>query len=108
MDHRSAHLLQHLHDLRLVRPPEVPPGGALEGDLISWGIAFFEYLLQVPANRIGAARFTPVQLKVMQEIITLVVFAVFTLFYFSEHLHWNHAAAGVCLVAASFFVFHSW
>jgi hypothetical protein len=44
----------------------------------------------------------------MQEIITLGVFAVFTLFYFSEHLHWNHAAAGVCLVAAAFFVFHTW
>ena len=51
--------------------------------LISWVIAFFEYLLQVPANRIGAARFSPVQLKLMQEIITLGVFAVFTLFYFS-------------------------
>jgi uncharacterized protein (DUF486 family) len=76
--------------------------------LVSWGIAFFEYLLQVPANRIGAQRFSPVQLKVMQEIITLVVFAVFTLFYFNEHLRWNHAAAGVCLVAAGFFVFHSW
>ena len=76
--------------------------------LVSWGIAFFEYLLQVPANRLGAERFSPVQLKVMQEIITLVVFAVFTLFYFGEHLRWNHAAAGACLVAAAFFVFHSW
>jgi uncharacterized protein (DUF486 family) len=76
--------------------------------LVSWGIAFFEYLLQVPANRIGSAHFTPVQLKVMQEIITLTVFAVFALFYFGEHLHWNHAAAGVCLVGAAFFVFHSW
>ncbi|HEY1254740.1 MAG TPA: DMT family protein [Terracidiphilus sp.] len=76
--------------------------------LVSWGIAFFEYLLQVPANRIGATRFSPVQLKVIQEIITLSVFGVFTLFYFGEHLRWNHAAAGVCLVAAGFFVFHSW
>jgi hypothetical protein len=76
--------------------------------LVSWGIALFEYMLQVPANRLGAARFSPVQLKIMQEIITLTVFAVFTLFYFGEHLHWNHAAAGVCLVAAAFFVFHSW
>jgi uncharacterized protein (DUF486 family) len=76
--------------------------------LVSWGIAFFEYLLQVPANRIGAARFSPVQLKVMQEIITLTVFAVFALLYFGEHLRWNHAAAGVCLVAAAFFVFHTW
>jgi uncharacterized protein (DUF486 family) len=68
--------------------------------LVSWGIAFFEYLLQVPANRIGATGFSPVQLKVIQEIITLAVFAVFTLFYFGEHLRWNH-------VAAAFFVFHS-
>jgi uncharacterized protein (DUF486 family) len=76
--------------------------------LISWGIAFFEYCLQVPANRIGAERFSPVQLKVIQEIITLVVFGVFTTYYFGSHLHWNHAAAAVCLVAAAFFVFHPW
>ena len=74
--------------------------------LISWGIAFFEYCLQVPANRIGAARFSPVQLKVIQEIITLVVFGVFTTFYFGTHLRWNHGAAAACLVAAAFFVFH--
>jgi uncharacterized protein (DUF486 family) len=74
--------------------------------LISWGIAFFEYCLQVPANRIGAARFSPVQLKVIQEIITLVVFGVFTTFYFGSHLRWNHGAAAACLVAAAFFVFH--
>jgi len=76
--------------------------------LISWGIALFEYCFQVPANRIGAGRFSPVQLKVIQEIITLVVFGVFVTFYFGQHLRWNHAAAGVCLVAAAFFVFHSW
>ena len=72
--------------------------------LVSWGIAFFEYCFQVPANRIGADRFTPVQLKVIQEIITLVVFGVFVTFYFGEHLRWNHAAAGeCCLVGAAFF-----
>jgi hypothetical protein len=75
--------------------------------LISWGIAFFEYCLQVPANRIGAERFSPVQLKVIQEIITLVVFGVFTTLYFGTQLRWNHAAAGLCLVAAAFFVFHN-
>jgi uncharacterized protein (DUF486 family) len=74
--------------------------------LISWGIAFFEYCLQVPANRIGAARFTPVQLKVIQEIITLAVFAIFTTFYFGSHLRWNHAAAAACLIAAAFFAMH--
>ncbi len=75
--------------------------------LVSWGIAFFEYVLQVPANRIGPARFSPVQLKVIQQIVTLSVFAVFTLFYFGEHLRWNHAASGACRVAAAFFIFHS-
>ena len=76
--------------------------------LVSWSIALLEYCFQVPANRIGAAHFSPVQLKVIQEIITLVVFGVFVTFYFGQHLRWNHAAAGVCLVAAAFFVFHSW
>jgi uncharacterized protein (DUF486 family) len=74
--------------------------------IVSWCIAFFEYCFQVPANRIGAERFSPVQLKVIQEIITLVVFGVFTTFYFGSHLRWNHAAAGLCLVAAAFFIFH--
>jgi hypothetical protein len=74
--------------------------------LVSWSIAFFEYCFQVPANRLGYGRFTPVQLKVIQEIITIAVFGVFTTFYFGSHLRWNHAAAGGCLVAAAFFVFH--
>ena len=74
--------------------------------LISWGIAFFEYCFQVPANRLGYGRFTVVQLKVIQEIITLAVFSGFAAFYFGTQFRWNHAAAGVCLVAAAFFVFH--
>ena len=74
--------------------------------LVSWGIAFFEYCLQVPANRWGSSRFSPDQLKVIQEIITLAVFGVFTTFYFGQHLRWNHAAAAGCLVCAAFFVFH--
>jgi hypothetical protein len=74
--------------------------------LVSWAIAFFEYCFQVPANRIGAAYFSPIQLKVIQEIITLIVFGVFTTFYFGSHLRWNHAVAGGCLVAAAFFIFH--
>ncbi len=74
--------------------------------LVSWGIAFFEYLLQVPANRIGAAHFTPVQLKVIQEVITLTVFGVFSTFYFGSQLRWNHGVAAAFLVAAAFFVFH--
>jgi uncharacterized protein len=74
--------------------------------LISWSIAFFEYCLQVPANRIGAERFSPDQLKVIQEIITLSVFGVFSVYYFGDRLHWNHAVAFCCLVCGAFFMFH--
>lgn len=74
--------------------------------LISWGIALFEYLLQVPANRLGhAGGVTLAQLKIMQEVITLSVFVPFALFYMNESLRWNHLAAGVCLILAVIFVF---
>ncbi|MBL7952853.1 MAG: DMT family protein [Flavobacteriales bacterium] len=78
--------------------------------LISWGMAFFEYVLQVPANRMGhvgnGGPFSLVQLKVIQEAITLVVFVVFSLVAFkNEALRWNHALAGVLLVAAVWLVF---
>lgn len=78
--------------------------------LFSWMIALFEYSCQVPANRIGFAGnggpFTLMQLKVIQEVITLVVFTVFSLLFFKgEALHWNHIAAFVCLILAVYFVF---
>jgi len=78
--------------------------------LISWGIALAEYCCQVPANRIGFAGnggpFSLMQLKVIQEVITLVVFTIFTVVFFrGEQLHWNHFAAFVCLIAAVYFVF---
>jgi uncharacterized protein len=78
--------------------------------LISWGIAFFEYCAQVPANRIGFASnggpYSLVQLKVMQEVITLVVFTIFMfLFFKNETLRWNHLAAFICLIAAVYFIF---
>ena len=74
--------------------------------LISWGIALFEYLLQVPANRLGhAGGVSLAQLKIMQEVITLSVFVPFAMFYMNESLRWNHLAAGVCLVLAVVFVF---
>jgi len=78
--------------------------------LISWGIAFFEYVLQVPANRIGhnehGGPFTLVQLKVLQEVITLAVFTIFTLVAFrNEVLRWNHALAAVLMVLAVWLVF---
>jgi uncharacterized protein (DUF486 family) len=73
--------------------------------LVSWGIAFFEYCLQVPANRIGSTVMTTAQLKITQEIITLAVFAVFSVTYLAEPLRWNYVAAGLCMVAAAAFIF---
>ena len=73
--------------------------------LVSWGIAFFEYVLQVPANRWGSNNFTPYQLKIIQEVITLAVFAVFALFYFKTWPAWNHIAAFICIIAAVAFTF---
>jgi uncharacterized protein len=74
---------------------------------VSWLVAFWEYCLQVPANRIGfqQAGFTLVQLKIMQEVITMCVFAAFAVFYMKERLTVNFLYAGICLVAAVFFLF---
>ena len=71
----------------------------------SWGIAFFEYCLQVPANRIGYGAFSAAQLKTIQEIVTLSVFAVFSILYLGEAMRWNHLTGFGCLVAAAFFMF---
>jgi uncharacterized protein (DUF486 family) len=73
--------------------------------LVSWGIAFFEYCFAVPANRIGYGTFTGQQLKVMQEVITLAVFAVFSVMFLGEQLRWTYFAATGCLVAAVVFIF---
>ncbi len=73
----------------------------------SWGIAFFEYMLQVPANRIGYERFTLSQLKIIQEVITMVVFAGFATFYMRVPLKLDYLWAGICLVGASYFMFRS-
>lgn len=74
--------------------------------LVSWGIAFFEYILQVPANRIGsAAGMTLPQLKILQEAIALSVFVPFSIIYMNEKIGWNYFAAGVCIALAVFFVF---
>ena len=76
--------------------------------LVSWGIAFFEYCFQVPANRIGYGRFNGAELKTIQEVITLVVFAVFSVTYLKEPFRWNYAAGFALMVAAVFVVFHKW
>lgn len=73
--------------------------------LASWGIAFFEYCLQVPANRIGYLVYNPAQLKALQEIITLLVFSVFSVLYLGSALRWNHAVGFALLVAAAYFLF---
>lgn len=75
---------------------------------LSWGIAFFEYCFAVPANRIGHQVYSAAQLKTMQEVITLVVFAVFSVTWLGEPLRWNHAVAFALIVAAAFFAFHKW
>ena len=76
---------------------------------LSWGIAFFEYCLQVPANRIGfegnGGPFSLMQLKILQEVITLVVFVVFSMIAFHMEVKWNHIVAGLCLIGAVYFVF---
>lgn len=76
--------------------------------LASWGIAFLEYCLLIPANRMGHQYFTVTQLKVMQEVITLLVFAVFAMWYFKESFKWNHLVSFILLIASVFFVFKKW
>jgi uncharacterized protein len=76
--------------------------------LVSWGIALFEYLLQVPANRIGyAGGYTLAQLKIAQEVITLAIFVPFAVFYMQQPLKWDYLWAGLCLVGAVYFIFRS-
>ena len=76
--------------------------------LVSWSIAFVEYCFAVPANRIGYTVYSAAQLKTMQEIITLLVFAVFSVTYLGEAIRWNHVAAFGCLVFAGYFAFNKW
>ncbi|MCE5294066.1 MAG: DMT family protein [Chlamydiales bacterium] len=73
--------------------------------LISWGIAFFEYCFMVPANRIGSYEFSTVQLKTIQEIITLVVFCFFSYYYLDEPIKINHVIGFIFIVLAAFFIF---
>jgi len=75
--------------------------------IVSWGIALFEYLLQVPANRIGHTQYSLAQLKIMQEAITLTVFVPFAMFYMNEPFKLDYVWAGLCLVGAVYFIFRS-
>ncbi|MDO5436784.1 MAG: DMT family protein [bacterium] len=76
--------------------------------LLSWGIALFEYCFQVPANRIGHSFFTAAQLKTIQEIITLVVFSVFSVLYLKEEFRWNYLVGFIFIILAAFFIFKKW
>jgi uncharacterized protein (DUF486 family) len=76
--------------------------------LVSWGIAFFEYCLAVPANRFGSAVYSTAQLKTMQEVITLTVFAGFSVFYLGEAFRWNHMVGFALIAAGAFFIFEKW
>lgn len=76
--------------------------------LVSWLIAFFEYCFQVPANRIGHEFFSAAQLKIMQEVITLIVFTVFSILYLKEEFKWNYLVGFFFILLAVFFVFKKW
>ena len=75
--------------------------------VVSWGIALFEYLLQVPANRIGYTQLSLAQLKILQEVITLGVFVPFAVLYMRQPLKWDYLWAGLCIVGAVYFMFRS-
>ena len=76
--------------------------------VISWGIAFFEYCFQVPANRLGSYEFNAAQLKTIQEVITLSVFSVFSITYLGEPMKWNYLVGFALITLAAFFIFHKW
>lgn len=73
--------------------------------IISWAVAFFEYCLQVPANRIGSGFYSLAQLKIIQEVLALIIFAAFSILYMKQKLSWDYLWAGMCLAGAAFFMF---
>lgn len=75
--------------------------------MVSWGVALFEYLLQVPANRIGFTQFSLAQLKIIQEVVTLTVFVPFALYYMNQPLKLDYLWASLCIVGAAYFIFRT-
>ena len=92
----------------MVWPSQVQGELAPARDCGELGIAFFEYCLAVPANRWGSALYTAAQLKTMQEVITLIVFAGFSVLYLKEPLGWNHGLGFALIAAGAFLIFHKW
>lgn len=76
--------------------------------IVSWLIALFEYIFQVPANRLGYGQFNAAQLKTIQEVITLVVFSIFSVVYLKEEFRWNYLVGFLFIIAAVFFIFKKW
>lgn len=96
---RPADRVECLHDIRVVRAPGPQVRALVDRGLVSWGIAFFEYWLAVPANRIGHQVYSAAQLKTMQEVITLVIFTGFSVFWLKEQISMT-TLAGFALIAA--------
>jgi uncharacterized protein len=76
--------------------------------IISWLIAFFEYCFQIPANRIGHYQYSAAQLKTIQEVITLIIFCIFSVIYLKEPLKWNYLVGFAMIIGATFFIFREW
>jgi uncharacterized protein (DUF486 family) len=107
-NYRIAAILEYLHDFAWYGHLKHKDKALWVVILASWGIAFFEYCLQVPANRIGSYTLSTAQLKVIHEIITLLVFCGFSILYLREAVRWNHLVAFGCIVLAALFVFKRW
>lgn len=99
-NHRAVDGLECLHDRRLVWASSIPGSALWKVVLVSSLLAFFEYCLQVPANRIGYGQFTAAQLKIVQEVITLIVFVAFAWLYLGERPRWNEATAFALVLGA--------
>ena len=103
-DPASSHF-QYIHDRSVVRPPQIQERPAPGNNRRQLGYRFFEYVFQVPANRIGSNYFTVTQLKIIQECITLIVFTVFAFLIFREPLRWNNLVSYILLIGAVAFAF---
>ena len=108
VQHAHAGRVQRVHDFRVVRAFKNLNNKAwYVAAMASWGIALFEYLLQVPANRIGFTVLSLAQLKIMQEVITLSVFVPFAMFYMNQPIKLDFLYAGLCLLGAVYFIFRA-